>query len=83
MSDVFVVATATANDISKLPPEFGRAERFDGIFYIDLPSAPEREAIWPIYLCKYGLPAITPVRAPPTRDGRARRFNRAAAWRRS
>jgi hypothetical protein len=52
-SDVFVVATA--NDISKLPPEFGRAERFDAIFYIDLPSAAEREAIWPIYLRKYGL----------------------------
>lgn len=29
MSNVFVVCTA--NDVSKLPPEFGRPERFDGI----------------------------------------------------
>jgi len=52
-SDVFVVATS--NDISKLPPEIGRAERFDGIFFIDLPSSAERERIWPIHLNKYGL----------------------------
>ncbi len=65
-SDVFCVTTA--NDISKLPPEFGRAERFDGIFYIDLPSAPEREAIWPIYLSKYGLTAGT-ANARPVDEG--------------
>ena len=35
-SDVFVVATA--NDISKLPPELTRAERLDGIFFLDLPG---------------------------------------------
>lgn len=35
-SDVFFVGTC--NDISKLPPEFSRAERFDGIFFIDLPG---------------------------------------------
>ena len=35
-SDVFVVATA--NDVTRLPPEFTRAERFDGVFFIDLPS---------------------------------------------
>ncbi len=34
-SDVFVVCTS--NDMSKLPPEFGRSERFDGIFFLDLP----------------------------------------------
>jgi len=33
-SDAFVIATA--NDISKLPPEFARAERFDGVFFLDL-----------------------------------------------
>jgi SpoVK/Ycf46/Vps4 family AAA+-type ATPase len=43
-SDVFVVCTA--NDVSKLPPEFGRSERFDGIFFLDLPQQAEREAIW-------------------------------------
>ena len=39
-SDVFVVCTS--NDISKLPPEFGRSERFDGIFFIDLPVPRKR-----------------------------------------
>lgn len=52
-SDVFVVATA--NDISKLPPEFARAERFDGVFFIDLPSSAEKQSIWPIHLNRYGL----------------------------
>ncbi len=47
-SDVFVVCTA--NDVSKLPPEFGRSERFDGIFFLDLPSRDEKDAIWSIYL---------------------------------
>ena len=49
-SDVFVVCTA--NDVSKLPPEFSRAERFDGIFFLDLPSRDERQAIWKLYLKK-------------------------------
>src|SRR5262249_7080080 len=46
-SDVFVVCTS--NDISKLPPEFTRAERFDGTFYLDLPSRQEKDVIWDIY----------------------------------
>jgi len=46
-SDVFVVCTA--NDVSKLPPEFGRSERFDGIFFLDLPDSEERATIWTIY----------------------------------
>jgi hypothetical protein len=52
-SDVFVVATA--NDVSKLPPEFSRAERFDGVFFIDLPDAAQRQAIWQIYIRQYRL----------------------------
>jgi hypothetical protein len=52
-SDVFFVATC--NDISKLPPEFARAERFDGIFFIDLPTAEQREIIWDIYLSMFDL----------------------------
>ena len=47
-SDVFVVCTA--NDVSKLPPEFGRSERFDGIFFLDLPGQEEKQTIWNIYL---------------------------------
>jgi hypothetical protein len=46
-SDVFVVCTA--NDVSKLPPEFGRSERFDGVFFLDLPGRAEKNAIWSIY----------------------------------
>lgn len=57
-SDVFFIGTC--NDISKLPPEFARAERFDAVFFIDLPSAPERELIWNMYLELFGLdPAQT------------------------
>jgi hypothetical protein len=46
--EVFVVATA--NDLSKLPPELQRKGRFDEIFFVDLPTPPEREAIWKIHL---------------------------------
>jgi hypothetical protein len=52
-SDVFVVCTS--NDIGKLPPEFARAERFDGIFFLDTPGSAEKAAIWPIHLKRYGL----------------------------
>lgn len=45
---VFVVATA--NDISSLPPELLRKGRFDEIFFVDLPSAKERENIFNIHL---------------------------------
>ena len=54
-SDIFVVATA--NRIEALPPEFSRAERFDGVFFLDLPDAQQRQAIWQIYIGKYGLDA--------------------------
>lgn len=54
-SDVFFVATC--NDISKLPPEFTRAERFDGVFFVDLPSATQRRSIWKQYVARFGLDA--------------------------
>ncbi len=38
-----------------MPPEFSRAERFDGIFFLDLPGEQQRKTIWDIYLAKYGL----------------------------
>jgi hypothetical protein len=47
---VFVMATA--NQVDSLPPEFLRKGRFDEIFFVDLPSAPERTAIWRIHLNK-------------------------------
>lgn len=46
-SDVFVVCTA--NNVDKLPPEFSRAERFDGVFFLDLPGRAEKDAIWTLY----------------------------------
>jgi hypothetical protein len=52
-SDAFVVCMA--NDVSKLPPGFGRAEKFDATFFLDLPAAREKEAIWRMYLTRFGL----------------------------
>ncbi len=49
---VFVVATA--NDVSKLPPEFLRKGRFDEMFFVDLPDALERAQIWDIVIARYG-----------------------------
>lgn len=54
-SDVFVVCTA--NDVSRLPPEFSRAERFDGVFFLDLPDSNQKAAIWQLYLAQYELDA--------------------------
>jgi SpoVK/Ycf46/Vps4 family AAA+-type ATPase len=52
---VFVVATA--NRIDLLPPELLRKGRFDEIFFIDLPSEPEREQIFAIQLARHGRDA--------------------------
>jgi hypothetical protein len=54
-SDVFTICTC--NDISKLPPEFSRAERFDGVFFLDLPDRDQRQKIWDIYLRLFDLDA--------------------------
>ena len=49
-SPVFVVATA--NDITKTPPELMRKGRFDEIFYVALPNPEERRKIFEIHLRK-------------------------------
>ncbi len=49
-SPVFVMATA--NRLDKLPSEFLRKGRFDEIFFVDLPSQAERQAIFQIHLKK-------------------------------
>jgi len=49
---VFVVATA--NDVSRLPPELLRRGRFDELFFVDLPTPEERREIIAIYI-KSGL----------------------------
>lgn len=52
---VFVVATA--NDVTKLPPELLRKGRFDELFFVDLPQDQERADIINLYLKKNLLPA--------------------------
>ncbi len=47
---VFIVATA--NDISRIPPEFLRKGRFDELFFADLPNGEERKKILDIHLKK-------------------------------
>jgi ATP-dependent 26S proteasome regulatory subunit len=49
-SPTFVVATA--NDITKLPPELLRKGRFDEIFYVGLPNEQERKHIFEIHIKK-------------------------------
>ena len=63
-SDSFVVCTA--NDVSRLPPEFARSERFDATFFLDLPGAREKEAIWRMYREQYGVDPA--ARTPESRD---------------
>jgi SpoVK/Ycf46/Vps4 family AAA+-type ATPase len=43
---------ATANRVERLPSEFLRKGRFDEIFFVDLPTQSEREAIFKIHLSK-------------------------------
>lgn len=58
-SDVFFIGTA--NDISRLPPEFTRAERLDAVFFVDLPGAAERQTIWQLYRRQYDIAANQPI----------------------
>jgi hypothetical protein len=63
-SDAFFIGTC--NDISKLPPEFARAERLDATFFLDLPGTREKEAIWRMYLERFRL---DPAQRKPTDRG--------------
>ena len=62
---VFVVATA--NDISRLPPELVRKGRFDEIFFVDLPSPQVRMDILGYSLAP---PRSGPAWFRPARNGR-------------
>lgn len=57
--DCGIYFIGTCNDIEQLSSvsagAFTRAERFDGIFYIGLPTKEQREAMWEMYLGKYEL----------------------------
>lgn len=52
-SNVYLVATC--NDISKMPPELSRAERFDGVVFLDLPNREQKDAIWQQYIMTFEL----------------------------
>ena len=77
-SDVFFVGTC--NDASKLPPEFARAERFDGVFFVDLPGRDQKDQIWGIDTRHCGLDAKQARPDDPNWTGP--RSSRAAGWRR-
>lgn len=49
----------TCNTLRGIRPQFQRRFR-RGIFFFDLPSAEEREAIWQLYLTRYDLDAAQP-----------------------
>lgn len=61
-SPVFVVATA--NNIDWIPPEILRKGRFDEIFFLNLPSREEREAIFEVHLKKYRPDGIQNFQIP-------------------
>jgi MoxR-like ATPase len=50
--EAFVIATA--NKVEDLPPELLRKGRFDEIFFVDLPTKPERAAVLSATLRKHG-----------------------------
>ncbi len=50
--DIFVVATA--NDVTRLPPELVRKGRFDEIFFVDLPDEATRRELFRIHLRRHG-----------------------------
>jgi SpoVK/Ycf46/Vps4 family AAA+-type ATPase len=52
-SRAFLVATA--NDIERLPPELLRKGRFDEVFFVDLPDAAVRAAIFSLHARKRGV----------------------------
>jgi SpoVK/Ycf46/Vps4 family AAA+-type ATPase len=52
-----VFLAATSNNISALPPEMLRKGRFDEIFFVDLPDADVRAALFVLHLRKRGRDA--------------------------
>jgi hypothetical protein len=62
-TDVFVICTS--NNVQALPPEFSRAERFDGVFFLDLPDIDQRAAIWQLYMKHYGHQFSSPYANHP------------------
>jgi hypothetical protein len=55
---------ATCNDIKKLPPPYQRAERWDAVFFVDLPNRTEKDAIWAIHQARFKIERV-PWQPPP------------------
>lgn len=55
--EAFVIATS--NDVEALPPELLRKGRFDEIWFVDLPTPREREAIMQATLRQHGRGKVT------------------------
>jgi len=53
-----VFVAATCNNVNVLPPELIRKGRFDEIFFVDLPNAAERKAIFIVQLAKHNLNVV-------------------------
>ncbi len=68
-SPIFVMATA--NRVDSLPGEFLRKGRFDEIFFVDLPTQSEREAVFTIHLNKRkrDLQRFDPLQLAKVADG--------------
>jgi SpoVK/Ycf46/Vps4 family AAA+-type ATPase len=61
-SPVFVVSTA--NNIEYIPAEILRKGRFDEMFFLNLPTREEREAIFEVHLRKYRPDSIDNFQIP-------------------
>lgn len=62
-----VLVMATANGVRDLPPEMLRAGRWDGLFFVDLPTRAERREILAIMNIRYGTEI--PLEAADLLDG--------------
>ena len=55
-----IYVIGTANNISTLPPELLRAERWDSLFYVDLPVEEERNTILEMYKKEFNVEGEAP-----------------------
>jgi ATP-dependent 26S proteasome regulatory subunit len=69
-TEVFTVGTC--NDIRRLMAAsqgaFSRAERFDGVFFVDLPSREQKDQIWDIWVANYRKHGLTDAQSEDRPD---------------
>ena len=75
-SSVYLIATC--NEISRMPPELSRAERFDGIVFLDLPQREQKDRIWDQYTAMFDLDANQ--KRPDDSKWTGEKFEPAAVW---